>query len=101
MGIAMGLTAIALIYSPLGRRSGAHMNPAVTLTFLRLGKIAARDAVGYVAGQFAGAALGIADRRVAVARPARRSIGQLRRHGARAMGRLLAFAGGGRRSRSA
>ena len=27
-GIAMGLTAILLIYSPLGQRSGAHMNPA-------------------------------------------------------------------------
>ena len=37
-GAAMGLTAIALIYSPWGRRSGAHMNPAVTLSFLRLRK---------------------------------------------------------------
>jgi aquaporin Z len=54
-GVAMGLTAIGLIYSRPGRRSGAHMNPAVTLTFLRLGKIAPADAVGYVAGQVAGA----------------------------------------------
>ena len=37
IGIAMGLTAVALIYSPWGKRSGAHMNPAVTLTFWRLG----------------------------------------------------------------
>jgi aquaporin Z len=59
MGIAMGLTAAAIIYSPLGRRSGAHMNPAVTLTFLRLGKIAAGDAAAYVAAQFAGGAAGI------------------------------------------
>jgi len=59
MGVAMGLTAIAIIYSPLGRRSGAHMNPAVTLTFLRLGKIEARDAAGYVAAQFTGGAVGI------------------------------------------
>jgi aquaporin Z len=59
MGIAMGLTAIALIYSPLGRRSGAHMNPAVTLTFLRLGKVAPRDAIAYVAGQFVGGFVGI------------------------------------------
>jgi aquaporin Z len=29
-GVAMGLTAIGLIYSPWGKRSGAHMNPAVT-----------------------------------------------------------------------
>jgi aquaporin Z len=58
MAIAMGLTAIGLIYSPAGRRSGAHMNPAVTLAFLRLGKVDRRDAVGYISGQFAGAILG-------------------------------------------
>src|SRR5438034_6916230 len=34
-GIAMGGTAIALVFSPLGKRSGAHFNPAVTLTFWR------------------------------------------------------------------
>src|SRR5262245_56637822 len=55
MGIAMGLTAIALIYSPLGRRSGAHLNPAVTLTYYRLGKVAGADAAAYAAAQFAGA----------------------------------------------
>jgi aquaporin Z len=60
MGAAMGLTAIAIIYSPFGRRSGAHMNPAVTLTFLRLGKIAGVDAACYVAAQFAGGFAGIA-----------------------------------------
>ena len=38
-GIAMGSTAIALVFSPLGKRSGAHFNPAVTLTFWRLGKV--------------------------------------------------------------
>jgi aquaporin Z len=38
MGVAMGLTAVALIYSPWGRRSGAYMNPSVTLTFYRLGR---------------------------------------------------------------
>ena len=31
MGLAMGVTAVAIIYSPPGRRSGAHLNPAVTL----------------------------------------------------------------------
>jgi aquaporin Z len=59
MGIAMGLTLTAIVYSPLGKRSGAHMNPAMTLTFFRLGKISGRDACGYVAAQFLGAALGI------------------------------------------
>ena len=57
-GIAMGLTAIALIYSPLGRRSGAHMNPATTLTFFRLGKVGSWDAVFYVLSQFVGGMLG-------------------------------------------
>src|SRR5512143_1888889 len=59
MGVAMGLTAAALIYSPFGRRSGAHMNPAVTLVFLRLGKITATDALAYVVAQVVGAVVGV------------------------------------------
>jgi len=59
MGCAMGLTAVGLIYSPWGRRSGAHFNPAVTLTFLRLGKIAGPDAFFYVAAQIVGSVSGI------------------------------------------
>jgi aquaporin Z len=59
MGLAMGGTAIALNYSPWGQRSGAHYNPAVTLTFARLGKIAPLDAVAYVGAQFVGAVLGV------------------------------------------
>lgn len=58
-GLAMGLTAVALIYSPWGRQSGAHMNPAVTLTFWRLGKMRARDVAGYWTGQFTGGVVGI------------------------------------------
>jgi len=60
MGIAMGLTAIALVYSPWGRRSGAHLNPAMTLTWLRLGKVAPWDAAFYVVAQFVGGATGAA-----------------------------------------
>jgi aquaporin Z len=59
MGLAMGGTAIALIYSPWGKQSGAHLNPAVTLTFLRLGKIEAADAFFYVLAQFAGGLTGL------------------------------------------
>ena len=59
IGVAMGLTAIALIHSPWGQRSGAHFNPAVTLTFHRLGKVGTRDAVGYVAGQVLGGIAGV------------------------------------------
>src|SRR5258705_13978491 len=36
MRVAMGSTAIAIIFSPLGKRSEAHFNPAVTLTNSRL-----------------------------------------------------------------
>ena len=59
VGIAMGLTAICLIYSPWGQRSGAHLNPSVTLAFLRLGKVGAWDALFYVAAQFAGGLAGV------------------------------------------
>jgi aquaporin Z len=57
-GVAMGLTAVLLIYSPLGRRSGVHMNPATTLTFFRLGKVEGWDAAFYVLSQFVGVVLG-------------------------------------------
>jgi aquaporin Z len=60
IGIAMGATAIALIFSPWGKRSGAHMNPAVTLTFLWLGKVRPGDAVFYILAQFVGAVAGLA-----------------------------------------
>jgi aquaporin Z len=60
MGCAMGATLAALVYNPLGQRSGAHYNPAFTLTFWRLGKVAPLDALFYGAAQFAGAALGVA-----------------------------------------
>ncbi|MES1164148.1 MAG: aquaporin [Verrucomicrobiota bacterium] len=58
MGAAMGLTAIGLVYSPWGRRSGAHINPAFTLTFWRLGRVSSRDAAAYVVAQFAGGLAG-------------------------------------------
>lgn len=59
MGIAMGSTAVAIVFSPLGQRSGAHFNPSVTWTFFRLGKIAAWDAAFYTLFQFAGGIAGV------------------------------------------
>jgi aquaporin Z len=60
MGLAMGSTGVMLTYSPWGKQSGAHFNPAVTLTFLRLGRVAAVDAIAYMASQVAGAVAGVA-----------------------------------------
>ncbi|MFN8526711.1 MAG: aquaporin [Chloroflexota bacterium] len=59
MGIAMGLTAVTIVCSPWGQRSGAHLNPAITLTFWRLGKVAPWDALFYCAAQLVGGALGV------------------------------------------
>lgn len=59
VGVLMGLTAVALIYSPWGARSGAHMNPAFTLAFWTLGKVSGVDAAWYVFFQFLGGALGV------------------------------------------
>jgi aquaporin Z len=59
IGLAMGSTAVGLIYSPWGRRSGAHMNPAVTLAFLSLKRISSLDALFYILAQFAGGLMGV------------------------------------------
>ena len=59
MGLAMGLTAVTIIYSRWGQRSGAHLYPAVTLTFWRLRKVTTHDALSYVAAQFVGAIIGV------------------------------------------
>ncbi len=58
MGVAMGVTAIGLVHAPWGRRSGAHINPAFTWTFFRLGRVRARDALAYTLLQFVGGLAG-------------------------------------------
>jgi len=60
IGLAMALTAVSIIYSAWGKQSGAHMNPAMTLTFFRLGKMEPWDAFFYVIAQFAGGVAGVA-----------------------------------------
>jgi aquaporin Z len=72
-GIVMGLTAISIIYSPWGQRSGAHMNPAVTLTYYLLGKVKGLDAVFYIAAQFAGGLMGVAIAELLIGYPLRHS----------------------------
>lgn len=55
-GLCMGLVTFAIV-SSIGRRTGAHINPAVTWTFWRQGRIDGWDAVFYTGAQFAGACL--------------------------------------------
>lgn len=59
MGCAMALTLVGLIYSPWGQQSGAHFNPAVTLTFFRLGKVKPWDAIFYIVAQLVGGIAGV------------------------------------------
>jgi aquaporin Z len=54
IGVLMGATALFIFYSPFTRPSGAHINPAVTLTFLRLNRISKWDALFYILFQIAG-----------------------------------------------
>ncbi len=57
LGLGMGCVIAGIVYSPWGKRSGAHINPAVTLSFWRAGNIKAWDAFFYTLAQFAGACL--------------------------------------------
>lgn len=43
-----------IVDAPWGKRTGAHINPAMTMAFWRLGKIGRGDALGYVVFQFLG-----------------------------------------------
>jgi aquaporin Z len=59
MGLAVGATVVAIVVSPWGKQSGGHFNPALTLTFYRLGKLRLPDALFYVVAQFSGAVGGV------------------------------------------
>jgi aquaporin Z len=57
-GGLFGSVGALIAISPIGRISGAHINPAVTLAFWLEGKLAWRDASFYILAQFAGSAVG-------------------------------------------
>ena len=57
-GIVFGSIGASIVLSPIGKVSGAHINPIVTMGFWLMGKLRGRAAVGYVIAQFLGAVLG-------------------------------------------
>ena len=59
LGLGMSFVVAAIIYTPWGNKSGAHINPAVTIAMWRLGKIDAHDALFYIFSQFAGAVIAV------------------------------------------
>jgi aquaporin Z len=59
-GFLFGSVGASIALSPVGRISGAHINPAVTLGFLVAGKLQPRVAFGYIVAQLGGASLGSA-----------------------------------------
>ena len=59
-GVSIGLTVVAIVLTPWGKRSGGHLNPAMTFAFFRLGKVEFWDAIFYGVAQFFGAFAGVA-----------------------------------------
>jgi aquaporin Z len=57
-GFLFGSIGALIALSPVGRVSGAHINPVVTLGFWLMGKLDSVAAISYVAAQMAGAVLG-------------------------------------------
>lgn len=59
--VGAGLGALVAVLGPV---SGAHFNPAVTLAFLRTGRIGGREALAYVVAQLGGGVIGVGIARV-------------------------------------
>jgi aquaporin Z len=57
-GLIFAGTGSLIAISPLGRRSGAHLNPVVTLAFWTQHKVHWHDLLGYLVSQFVGAIVG-------------------------------------------
>lgn len=57
VALAFGLAVVAAAYG-LGPVSGAHLNPAVSLGMLVVGRMSGRDFAGYVVAQCLGALIG-------------------------------------------
>lgn len=74
LGLGMGAVIAAVVYSPWGKRSGAHINPAVTWAFYRLGKIRGTDAAFYTIAQFGGALIAVQGMGLVIGAPYRHAL---------------------------
>jgi aquaporin Z len=75
VGVLVAPFVALLIVSPIGRASGAHLNPAVTFAFWMLGHVSPRDLVGYIGAQLAGGLAGAAAGQALLPASAWRSVG--------------------------
>jgi aquaporin Z len=57
-GVVFAGSGSLVAISPLGKLSGAHINPAVSLAFWIQGKMSQLDFIGYIVGQFLGGTIG-------------------------------------------
>jgi aquaporin Z len=57
-GFLFGTTGCLVALSPVGRISGAHINPAVSVAFWLRGKMKTHAVIGYIVAQMAGAVIG-------------------------------------------
>ncbi len=58
-GGGLAVVGVALIYSRWGRQSGAHYNPALTLSFVALGKVRHWDGLFYAVAHLIGGLVGL------------------------------------------
>jgi aquaporin Z len=58
VGVLVAPCVALIAVSPLGRLSGAHLNPALTLGFWTLGRVSRHDLAGYVSAQLLGGVAG-------------------------------------------
>lgn len=58
IGLFFAIGLVVVVYSPIGKRSGGHVNPAVSAAFWLNGLMSGIDTVCYIVAQFAGAVLG-------------------------------------------
>ena len=75
VGVLVAPCVALITISPLGRVSGAHLNPAVTLAFWSAGRVSHRQLAGYLGAQMSGALLGALAGRVSLPASTAASVG--------------------------